>query len=208
MYYAKDYRMAAWTKLSDNNWSTAVVAYLLYTLLMQVAGCFGIAALLFNGVLTVGMSVIMLQISRQGISKIEHVFDGFNNGFGNNVVAGLLVQLFVFLWSLLLIVPGIVKGYAYAMTYHILADDPDLAPTDAIRTSEEMMAGNKWRLFCLDCSFIGWYLLSLLTLGILGFWITPYHMLARTEFYESIKPRPVWQDDDFIGGMADGNAQL
>lgn len=204
--FAKDYRKAAWTKLSGN-WTTAVVAYLIYSLLISVLSYTGVGVLLFNGVFSVGLAIVMLQISRSGASKIETVFDGFRKGLGNNIIAGILVQVFTFLWALLFIIPGIVKSYSYAMTYYILADNPDMAPTDAINASRKMMDGNKWRLFCLDLSFIGWYLLSILTLGVLALWISPYNMMARAEFYESIKPQPA-QDEAFVGGMADDNAAL
>ena len=200
--FARDYRHAAWNKLSGN-WSTVVVAYLIYSLLMGVLSSVGVGSLLLGGVLAVGMCVINLQISRMGKSGIENIFDGFRKGLGNNLVAGILVQIFTFLWALLFIIPGIVKSYSYAMTYYILADNPDMAPTDAIKESRKMMDGNKWRLFCLDLSFIGWYLLSILTLGILALWISPYNMMARAEFYESLKPQPVAEDDAFVGGMAE-----
>ena len=204
--FAKDYRKAAWAKLSGN-WTTVVVSYLLYVVLMSVLSSTGIGSLIFSGVLSVGMMVILLQISRYGTSKIESLFDGFRKGLGNNIVAGILVGVFTFLWSLLFIIPGIVKSYSYSMTFYILADNPEMSPTDAINESRRMMDGNKWRLFCLDLSFIGWYLLSFLTLGILLFWVDPYQMMARAEFYESIKPQPA-QDDAFVGGMADDNAAL
>ena len=204
--FAKDYRKAAWAKLSGN-WTTVVVSYLLFTVLYGALSSTGIGALVFAGALSVGMSIILLQISRQGSSKIEALFDGFRKGLGNNIVAGILVGVFTFLWSLLFIIPGIVKSYSYSMTFYILADNPDMSPTDAINESRRMMDGNKWRLFCLDFSFIGWYLLSILTLGILLFWVDPYKMLAHAEFYESIKPQPA-QDEAFVGGMADDNATL
>ena len=200
--FARDYRHAAWNKLSGN-WSTVVVAYLIYSLLLGVLSYTGIGSLLLGGVLAIGMCVITLQISRVGKSGIESIFDGFRKGLGNNIVAGILVQIFTFLWALLFIIPGIVKSYSYAMTYYILADNPDMAPTDAITESRKMMDGNKWRLFCLDLSFIGWYLLSILTLGILALWISPYNMMARAEFYESLKPQPAVEDEAFVGGMAE-----
>ena len=201
--FARDYRHAAWNKLSGN-WSTVVVAYLIYNFLLGVLISYtGIGSLLLSGVLAIGMCVITLQISRMGKSGIESIFDGFRKGLGNNIVAGILVQIFTFLWALLFIIPGIVKSYSYAMTYYILADNPDMAPTDAITESRKMMDGNKWRLFCLDLSFIGWYLLSILTLGILALWISPYNMMARAEFYESLKPQPAVEDEAFVGGMAE-----
>jgi uncharacterized membrane protein len=203
---AKNYRKTAWAKLSGN-WTTAVVAYLIYSVLLGVLSSTGVGTLIFSGAMSVGMSIVLMQISRAGTSKIESLFDGFRKGLGNNIVAGILVSLFTFLWSLLLIIPGIVKSYSYAMTFYILADNPDMAPTEAINKSKEMMKGNKWRLFCLDFSFIGWYLLSFLTLGILLLWVNPYSMQARVEFYESLKPQTA-QDEAFVGGMADDNAAL
>ena len=203
---AKNYRKTAWAKLSGN-WTTAVVAYLIYSVLLGVLSSTGVGTLIFSGVMSVGMSIVLMQISRAGTSKIESLFDGFRKGLGNNIVAGILVSLFTFLWSLLLIIPGIVKSYSYAMTFYILADNPDMSPTEAIDKSKEMMKGNKWRLFCLDFSFFGWYLLSFLTLGILLLWVNPYSMQARVEFYESLKPQTA-QDEAFVGGMADDNAAL
>lgn len=202
--FAKDYRQAAWKKLSGN-WATVVVAYLIYTALVGVLSSTGLGYLILGGPLAIGMMAVILQVSRTGEPKIENVFDGFKTGIGNNIVAGILVPLFTFLWSLLFIIPGIVKSYSYAMTYYILADNPEMTATDAIDASKTMMKGNKWRLFCLDFSYIGWYLLSILTLGILMLWIDPYRMTAHAEFYESIKPQPV-QDDAFVGGMAEDNA--
>ena len=164
MMFAKDYRQAAWKKLSGN-WTTAVVSYLIFTVLLSVASYILVGSLLFSGVLTIGMYIVLLQISRDGSSGFESLFDGFRKGLGNNIVAGILVQLFTFLWSLLFIIPGIIKGYAYSMTYFILADNPDMDIMDTLRESARMMKGNKWRLFCLQISFIGWSLLCVLTGG-------------------------------------------
>lgn len=202
--FAKDYRKAAWGKLT-NNWTTAVVAYLIYaaiTAAVSATGIGSIAVLIFDGVLLVGLSSMLLDISRLGQSKIETMFDGFRQGLATNIVAGILVNIFTALWTLLFIIPGIVKSYSYSMTYFILADNPNLAPTEAIDMSKKMMQGNKWRLFCLDCSFIGWYLLSILTLGILTLWVTPYNNMAHAQFYESLKGEAP-QDDAFVGGMAE-----
>ena len=203
--FAKDFRKAAWGKLSGN-WATAVVAYLIYALLMGVLSSVGFGTLVLGGVMSVGLYIVLMQIARNGSSGIENVFSGFRKGLGNNIVAGILVQLFTFLWALLFIIPGIVKAYSYSMTYMILADNPDMSPTEAIKASQAMMKGNKWRLFCLDLSFIGWILLTILTFGILGFWVTPYNLMAHVEFYESLKPKAE-TDEAFVGGMADNGDQ-
>lgn len=199
--FAKDYRRAAWGKLTGN-WTTAVVVYLIYMVLVSIASATGIgsiAVFVFDGALVVGLSIVMLQISRLGSSKIETMFDGFRQGLGNNILAGVLVTIYTLLWSLLFIIPGIVKSYSYAMTFYILADNPNMAPSEAIDASKKMMDGNKWRLFCLDFSFIGWGILCILTFGILTLWVSPYQMMAHAQFYESLKGEAP-QDDTFVGG--------
>ena len=90
------------------------------------------------------------------------------------------------LWSLLLIIPGIIAGYSYAMTGYILAENPELTASEAIARSKEMMAGNRFRLFCLHFSFIGWEILCTLTLGIGNLWLRPYKQAAEAAFYREI----------------------
>ena len=95
--------------------------------------------------------------------------------------------IFIFLWSLLLIVPGIVKAYAYAMTPYILVERPELSVNEAIGLSRRMMKGRKFDLFYLHLSFIGWALLCILTLGIGFLWLYPYMMTAQAAFYCDVK---------------------
>lgn len=90
------------------------------------------------------------------------------------------------MWSLLLLIPGIVKSYSYAMTSYILADNPALSPSEAIRQSELIMKGNKMRLFCLHFSFLLWSLLSVMTLGIGFLWLTPYMNASTAAFYREV----------------------
>ncbi len=184
--FAKDYRRIAWKKLSGN-WGIAIVIMLLYSLICGALSSFGAAYLIFSGVFGVGMSAVMLKLSRSGQTDVDTMFDGFRRGLVSNILAGLLVSIYTFLWTLLFIIPGIIKAYAYSMTYYILADNPDMAASDAIKESCRIMDGKKWRLFCLDLSFIGWWILVILTFGILAFWVSPYTALARAEFYESVK---------------------
>ena len=99
----------------------------------------------------------------------------------------LLQAVYTFLWSLLLVIPGIVKSYSYAMTNYILLDEPELRYDAAIEKSMKLMAGNKMKLFLLDLSFIGWALLCVLTFGIGVFWLKPYVSTAHAAFYEDIK---------------------
>lgn len=112
----------------------------------------------------------------------------FKNGYMKIVGGVLLKNIFLCLWSLLFIVPGIIKLYSYRMVEYILADNPDMGIMDAITLSRQMMNGNKWRTFLLDLSFIGWYILSVCTCGILDlFWVAPYRNQADAALYLALK---------------------
>ena len=114
----------------------------------------------------------------------------FRIGFGNywhKVWGMLLMSILVFLWSLLLIIPGIIKWFSYAMTPFILEENPELSATEAIHRSRMMMRGHKFDLFYLYLSFIGWFLLCLLTAGIGFLWLAPYVDTALAAFYEDVK---------------------
>lgn len=110
----------------------------------------------------------------------------FSDVFFHSLALRLKVLCLTLLWSLLLIVPGIIKAYSYSMAGYLLSLDPDMNTGEAIRQSKELMKGNKWKLFCLQFSFIGWILLSLVTLG-LGFLVVrPYMQIAITAFFDDI----------------------
>ena len=114
----------------------------------------------------------------------------FRDAFGQylkNVWAMFLMVLFVSLWSMLLLIPGIVKAYSYAMLPYILKDNPELSAMDAIRLSSKMMKGHKFDLFYLQLSFIGWAILAVLTGGIGLLWLQPYMMTTQASFYQDIK---------------------
>ena len=112
-------------------------------------------------------------------------------GFSNYVRVFLtlfLRDLFIALWSILLVIPGIIASYAYSMVPFILTDNPELSATEALKRSKQMMQGNKGRAFLLDLSFIGWYILSAITCGILGvFWTAPYYNSTHAALYAELK---------------------
>lgn len=109
--------------------------------------------------------------------------------------ARFLTGLYILLWSLLLIIPGIMAAYSYALTPYILVENPDMTASEAIARSKELMAGNRWRLFCLQISFIGWHILAALTLGIGNLWLTPYTHAADAAFYRDLVPAPASDSD-------------
>ena len=121
-------------------------------------------------------------------ASLTNIFYCFPNGYLNVVKTMLLRDLFTFLWSLLFVIPGIVKGYSYRLIPYILAEEPNMTSDEAFRLSREMMRGNKWHAFLFDMSFIGWDFLNALTLGILGlFYVNPYRESAKEELYITIR---------------------
>lgn len=135
-----------------------------------------------------GLTVSLLRNHREESVDLENLFDGFRGGRYTRVFCALfLVNLFTFLWALLLIIPGIMKAFSYALTPYILLDEPELTARQAITRSCEIMQGRRWKLFCLYLSFIGWGILSLLTFGIGFLWLVPYMNASIAAFYEDAR---------------------
>ena len=121
------------------------------------------------------------------------VLVGFKENYVRSLVTLLLQSVYTFLWALLFIIPGIIKAYAYSMAFYLIYREPELQAADAITKSKEYTNGYKMDLFLLHLSYIGWYLLSILTLGILFLWVIPKVMTAQTLIFEEIylKKNPV-----------------
>lgn len=180
------------------NWGTAVLTVLVYMVLSIAMEGLGFVAgdllsligsivfIIAYGPLQYGLNSVFLKINRKQKTEMSDLFTGFSSDIGNKINAGVSIYLFTFLWSLLLIIPGIVASYSYSMTYFIMLDNPKMRSSDAIKKSKEMMKGHKMELFCLDLTFIGWILLSVLTLGIGMLWVSAYMTTARARFYEAI----------------------
>lgn len=114
--------------------------------------------------------------------KIGDIFWGFKR-FGQSLGVYIITRLFTVLWSLLLIVPGIIKYFAYSLSTYIALDNPNKSILDCITESRKKMKGHKWQLFCLLISHIGWFLLIVITLGIMSFWVLPKLDQAKYKFY-------------------------
>lgn len=135
-----------------------------------------------------GLTVSLLRNHREESVDLENLFDGFRGGRYTRVFCAIfLVNLFTFLWALLLIIPGIMKAFSYALTPYIIMDEPELTARQAITRSCEIMEGRRWKLFCLYLSFIGWGILSLLTFGIGFLWLLPYMNASFAAFYEDAR---------------------
>ena len=172
------------------NWTQAVLTTLVYTLVAAAAGSIPLVGLLIVCPLSFGFMLCFLRLVR-GEDSSEMVGDQFSvfSKYGRYLGVSLLYTLYVFLWSLLLIIPGIIKSYAYAMTPYVANDHPELDADDCIHESRMMMKGNKWKLFCMDLSFIGWAILCIFTLGIGFLWLQPWIESSHARFYEELKAR-------------------
>ncbi len=175
---------------SDSGTGAAILAVVGAVVFLIIA-----IALLLRGVLKIfvlnpleaGCRNFLLR-NATGESDLGDIGFGFTPDYWRNVKTLFLRDLFRFLWGLLLIVPGIIKSYSYRMAPYILADRPELSGTEVLTLSRQMMDGHKWKTFVLDLSFIGWRILSALTLGMLGlFYVNPYRQCTNAELYRELK---------------------
>ena len=121
-------------------------------------------------------------------AEIRELAYCYDHGYLNVVKTVFLRDLYIVLWGLLLIIPGIIKSYEYRMVNYILAENPEMNTKDVFAMSRDMMRGNKWRAFVLDLSFLGWHLLSLITIGLAGiFYVFPYRNMTNAALYEFLR---------------------
>lgn len=148
-----------------------------------------ILSAIYSWGLWLGFLACFVDIARKLPNDYTRLFTGFRSiKYLLKIALTCFLQgLFIVLWSLLLIVPGIIKIFSYAMTDFILIDHPEYGPLQAITESRKMMDGNRMRLFILGLSFIGWDLLCLVTFGIAALWVFPYLQAARAKFYLDVK---------------------
>ncbi len=180
----------------STNGYEAIAPEILYPLMGFLASValvtvlYSIAVFIIGGAINLGQKQYYISLIKQDrpaeFSTLFSKFDRFGKALGLHVVT----SIFVFLWSLLLVIPGIVAAYKYSMAPYIMAENPDVGIMEAIRQSREMMRGQKWNLFKLHLSFIGWILLSMLTFGIGLLWLNPYMSAAEANFYLTIPSNP------------------
>ncbi len=173
-------------------WGLAIGTTLVYMVIISALNSIPKAgpllSILVGGPMVVGYAIFVLAFSRNQNAKFDQLFQGFNK-IGISLSAYLLTGLFTLLWTLLLVIPGIIAALSYSMTFYIIADDTanTLTARQAIDKSKKMMYGYKWKFFCLGLRFIGWAVLSVLTLGIGFLWLAPYMQVSMAKFYEDIK---------------------
>lgn len=165
-----------------NKWMAGLFASLIAGIIT------GIGAIIIIGPMSYGLAYVYLKQSRDNSEiKLYNIFEGFKSNFVETFIIGLMTSVLTFLWSLLFVIPGIIKAYAYSMSYYISIDHPDYSWKQCIDESIRIMKGHKWEKFILDLSFIGWMFVGSFCMGVGTLWVTPYINATGANFYESIK---------------------
>ncbi len=157
-------------------------------------------SVLLGGPISYSLARIYVKVARGNREvAVKEVFVGFKENLAESVILGFMRDLFIFLWSLLFIIPGIVKSYAYSMAFYIMQDGEGKKTWKAcLDESQQLMDGYKGKLFLLDLTFIGWYLLGFLCFGVGALWVSAYHQEARAHFYEELlRDKYGLTDEDF-----------
>ncbi len=187
-------KLIAKQNFSDNYWISVGATILAFIVIGAASGVstfiMGLGALLVGPPMMVGLQYFSLWVYRGDAPTptIEDMFKIGFSGYGRKLGGMLWMELFVFLWSLLLVIPGIIKAIAYSFTPYILAEYPNVPATEAIRISMRMTQGYKGDIFIMSLSFLGWFLLSSLTAGLVGiFYVNPYFYTSMAGLYEELK---------------------
>ena len=145
------------------------------------------AMIIVTPAFTLSLVRVYLSLAQGAQPEVKDAFTGFDD-FWSAFKVTFLMGLYTFLWSLLFVIPGIVKSYAYSMSLYILAENKGKSASECIKESMEMTDGHKMELFVLGLSFIGWALLGSITFGIAYIWIIPYMQATYVNAYNSLKP--------------------
>ena len=131
-------------------------------------------------------------LATYGRFDFQNIFYSFSSGrYIKIVITMFLKSLYQFLWGLLLVIPAIIKGYSYFMVPYIMAENPEISYDRAFEISKAVTKGEKWRMFLLDLSFLGWYMLGALCLGVGVFFVMPYHYSTLAELYGALRFKAV-----------------
>ena len=173
--------------LFGGTWLIAIVVLLIQSVLSSIP----LVSIIVAGPITFGVAALFLKQARDGKTmEIGELFRGFQEDFGGTFLLWLFTTIFTALWSLLFVIPGIVKSYAYSMGYYLKADHPEYTWQQCLSESQRIMKGHKMDLFIQDLSFIGWMIVGSFCCGIGTLWVMPYMMAARAQFYESLRYAP------------------
>jgi len=151
-----------------------------------IGSFFSIVVSIIAGPFVLGFVGYFIKRVRDEEISIGNIFSGFKR-FIPSVMLMFFMYLFICLWSILLVIPGLIKAFSYSMAFFIMYDDPEIKPLEALKKSQKMMKGYKGKLFILFLSFFGWIILTAFTMGIGYLWLAPYVYLSVANFYENLK---------------------
>lgn len=183
-----------------NNWGVAIGIIIVCTLIscipnflteidnesLAISIIIPIITLVITGPLTIGQCKFFINLANRSNPKFSDLWYGFNNII-RAIGVTLLVGIAVFIGTILLIIPGIILAFMYSQVYYIMAENPKMSIIDCLKESSRIMKGHKMDLFVLELSFLGWIILTGITLGIAGFYVLPYYSATLTNFYLEIK---------------------
>ncbi len=181
------------------NYEMATMIIALLTMFALIGTIWGIATFILAGPISMGYAKYNLNLADDNDPQFSDLFSQFHR-FGEGFLLNLLTNLFIILWMLLFIIPGIMAAFSYSMAPFILYENPGMTAREALGASKELMKGNRFRLFCMELSFIGWGILSVFTLGIGSLFLTPYMEAAHAVFYREIK------DQKYSNPIVEGTA--
>lgn len=170
-------------------WRDPVIAGIIFAVVMGLGDRGkgrGIIQLILGGPITLGYIRYHLNFIRDEAPRIENLLDGFKR-FKEAFILNFVRGLMIFLWALLLIVPGIIAAFRYSMSFYIMNDFPEMTAMEALNASKDLMENNKGRLFELIISFWGWFIIGICSFGIGFLWIGPYFRISLAFFYEKIR---------------------
>lgn len=184
-----------------NNWILAIITFVCYSLILQLvnveftksveASNFGIAlnilGILLYGPVQIGICRFSLNLSKGDSSaKFKDLFSGFDV-FLKSLLMNLIIMICISIGMILFIIPGIILIFMFSQANYILAENPEKSSIECLKESIRMMKGYKFEYFVLYLSFVGWFILSILTFGIGFLWLVPYYQITATNFYLELK---------------------
>ena len=167
----------------SNNWLLGVVVSLVVSAASNITGP---VSLLLVGILSVANVGFYKTLVREQKARIESAVEGVGKDIGGALTLGILFSIFVALWSLLFVIPGLVKAYAYSMAFYLKDEHPEWDWKKCLDESQRLTNGHKWELFVLDLSFIGWYIVGSIALGVGTLWVNAYHETTKINYFEEL----------------------
>jgi len=207
----REAREALGGRFFGSEWLYPVLAVFIVSVISGFGGSVPFAGLIISGPLAVASAAYFLARARRrgSYDDLGIMIDAGKEDIGGNIVLGILTSLFTVLWTLLFIIPGIVKSISYSMASFIKKDNPHFTATEAINESRRIMNGYKWKYFCLQISFIGWYIVGFLCIGVGVMWASALNNTANAVFYERLlKARGIVSPDENGAAMSDSERPL